>query len=351
MESQPGTPDEDERGCKMKTPAIITLIAVVVIGILVGTSLYTVKEGQQTVLTQFGKPVAVEVDAGLKFKIPFIQKVHRLEKRLLPWDGAPENMQTGDKKRIFIDVWARWRIVDAMKYFQAVRTEQRGYKILDDLVDSAVRDVVASHNLIEAVRSTNRELVYDESEELAKDAATKQEEIKAGRATLEAEILKDASADLKDRYGTELTDVHIKRIDYNDAVRRTVYDRMISERKRISQLFESEGEEEKNRILGLTRKELDEIEGEMEQRAAEIRGDADAEVIRIAAEAYSKSPEFYKFLRQLEAYKKALSTRTRLILSTDNEFFEQLRGTKGWSTANKSVGEKSEASPESRISP
>ena len=334
----------------MKTLVTLTLIAVVVIGILVKTSLYTVREGEQTVLTQFGKPVAIEADAGLKFKAPFIQKVHRLEKRLLPWDGAPENMQTRDKKRIFIDVWARWRIVDAMKYFQAVRTEQRGYKILDDLVDSAVRDVVARYNLIEAVRSTSRELVY-ESEELAKDAAAKREEIKAGRAKIEAEILEVASTELKDRYGMELTDVHIKRIDYNDAVRRTVYDRMISERKRIAQLFESEGEEDKNRILGLMRKELDEIEGEMEQRAAEIRGDADAEVIQIAAEAYSKSPEFYKFLRRLEAYKKALSRGTRLVLSTDNEFFELLRGTKSMPTANRSGGEKSEAPSESRSSP
>jgi len=312
--------------------------------------MYTVKEGQQTVLTQFGKPMAVEADAGLKFKTPFIQKVHRLEKRLLPWDGEPENMQTRDKKRIFIDVWARWRIVDTMKFFQAVRTEQRGYKILDDLVDSAVRDVVARYNLIEAVRSTNRDLLY-ESEELAKDAAAKQEDIETGRAKIEDEILKVAGAELKDRYGMELNDVHIKRIDYNDAVRRTVYDRMKSERKRIAQLFESEGEEDRNRILGLMRKELDEIEGEMQQRSAEVRGDADAEVIKIAAEAYSKSPGFYKFLRQLEAYKKALGTGTRLILSTDNEFLSQFRGTESVLTTDKSAGKKTKPPPETRTSP
>lgn len=309
----------------MKTIPILFIL--IVVAIIASTALYTVKEGQQTVLTQFGKPVAVETEAGLKWKIPFIQKVHRLEKRLLPWDGEPEDMQTRDKKRIFIDVWARWRIVDPMKYFQAARTEQRGYKILDDLVDSAVRDVVARYNLIEAVRSTNRQLVY-ESEELAKDASTKQDEIKTGREKIEAEILSVAGTDLKEQYGMELTDVHIKRIDYNDAVRRTVHDRMKSERRRIAQLFESEGVEEKNRILGVMSKELETIEGEMRQRAAEIRGEADAEVIRIAAEAYSKSPAFYKFLRQLEAYKNSLRGRTRLILSTDNEFLEQLRGIK-----------------------
>lgn len=319
----------------MKTAPIFFVLLVLVI--LAITCLYTVKEGEQTVLTQFGKPVAVETEAGLKWRIPFIQKVHRLEKRLLPWDGAPENMQTRDKKRIFIDVWARWRIVDAMRYFQAARTEQRGYKILDDLVDSAVRDVVARYNLIEAVRSTNRQLVY-ESEELAKDAEAKQEEIKTGREKIEAEILAVAGVELKDQYGMELCDVHIKRIDYNDAVRRTVHERMISERRRIAQLFASEGEEEKNRILGVMRKDLDTIEGEMEQRSAEIRGEADAEVIRIAAEAYSKSPEFYKFLRQLEAYKKSLRKGARLVLSTDNEFFQQLRGKKDIPVAMRSMG-------------
>jgi len=321
----------------MKTIPIIFVLLVV--AIMATTALYTVKEGKQTVLTQFGKPVAVETAAGLKWKIPFIQKVHRLEKRLLPWDGEPENMQTRDKKRIFIDVWARWRIVDAMKYFQAARTEQRGYKILDDLVDSAVRDVVARYNLIEAVRSTNRQLVY-ESEELAKDASSKQDEITTGREKIEAEILQVVGAELADQYGMELTDVHIKRIDYNDAVRQTVHDRMKSERRRIAQLFESEGEEERNRILGVMRKDLDTIEGEMQQRSAEIRGEADAEVIRITAEAYSKSPEFYKFLRQLEAYKKSLRSRTRLILSTNNEFFEQMRGITNIPNAEKMIDPK-----------
>ncbi len=153
----------------MKTTVNISIILVVLVAIFAKASLYVVQEGQQAVITQFGKPVKEVTEAGLNSKMPFIQKVHRLEKRLLPWDGDPENMQTRDKKRIFIDVWARWRIVDPMKFFQAVRSEQRGYKILDDLVDSAVRDVVARYNLIEVVRSSNRELQY-ETEELAKDA-------------------------------------------------------------------------------------------------------------------------------------------------------------------------------------
>ncbi len=308
----------------MRTTAIIIIILVVLAAIFAKASLYVVQEGQQAVITQFGKPVNVVRDPGLNFKTPFIQTVNRLEKRLLPWDGDPENMQTRDKKRIFIDVWARWRIVDPMKFFQAVRTEQRGYKILDDLVDSAVRDVVARYNLIEVVRSSNRELQY-ETEELAKDAAAGREVITAGRAKMEAEILQVASAALTERYGMELTVVHVKRINYIESVRRQVYLRMQSERLRIAQLFESEAKEEQNRILGRMRKELDVIEGEMKQKAAEIKGKADAEVIKIAAEGYSKSPEFYEFLRSLEAYKKTLRRGTRLILSSDNKFFRQLQ--------------------------
>jgi membrane protease subunit HflC len=306
--------------------AIVVLVIVVLVGlILVPASTYTVPEGWQTVITQFGDPVRVRTEAGLYFKPPFVQKVHHLEKRLLPWDGDPENMQTLDKKRIFIDVWARWRIVDPMKFFQAVRTERRGYKILDDLVDSAVRDVVARNNLIEVVRSSNRELLY-ESDELARDAASTQDRITVGRDKMEAEILTVASVALKEQYGMELNVVHIKRVNYIESVRKTVYDRMKSERMRIARLFESEAEEEKNRIIGLTTKELDGIKGEEQQRAAEIRGRADAEVIRIAAEAYAKSPEFYVFLRRLETYKKTLGAGTRLVLSTDNEFLRHLRG-------------------------
>lgn len=308
----------------MKT-IVALMISILITAVLIRASTYTVSEGWQAVVTQFGNPVRVRTEAGLYFKPPFIQEIHRLEKRLLPWDGDPENMQTLDKKRIFIDVWARWRIVDPMKFFQAVRTERRGYKILDDLVDSAVRDVVARNNLIEVVRSSNRELLY-ESDELARDAAANQDRITVGRAKMEAEILSVASVGLKERYGMELSVVHIKRVNYIQSVRSTVYDRMKSERLRIARLFESEAEEERNRILGLTTKELDGIKGEQQQRAAEIRGLARAEVIRIAAEAYGQSPEFYGFLRHLETYKKSFGPGTRLVLSTDNALLRHFLG-------------------------
>lgn len=298
----------------------------VVVGVLafLATS-YIVTEGKQVVITQFGRPVNFETEPGLKFKIPFVQSVHQLEKKLLPWDGDAENMQTRDKKRIFVDCWARWRIVELETFFTNVRTEQKGQKILDDIVDSAVRDVIAGNNLIDLVRTTNDKLTY-ESEELER-TATSRDVVTTGREKLEQEILEVASENLRERYGMELVHVHIKRVKYNDRVRDTVYERMRSERQRIAQLFESEAEEEGNRIKGLTRKELDQIDGTMQQRAAEIRGAADAEVIRMTAEAYGKNAEFFEFLQRLELYKQALKRDTNLILSTDSEMFRMFKTT------------------------
>ena len=281
---------------------------------------YVVNEGKQAVITQFGKPVAFVNTPGLKFRVPFVQTVHKLEKRLLPWDGEPENMQTRDKKRIFVDCWARWKIVDLETFFTNVRTEQKGQKILDDYVDSAVRDVIARNNLIDLVRTSNDQLIY-ESDELER-TATARDQVTTGREKIEKEIHRVASANLLERYGIEIVAVHIKRVKYNDRVRDTVYERMRSERERVAQLFESEAEEEGNRIVGLTRKELDKIEGTMQQKADEIRGEADAEVIRLTAEAYSKDPEFFTFLQRLEMFKEGLKKDTNLILSTDSEMFQ-----------------------------
>jgi len=313
-----------------RAAAFVIAFLVLVTATVLMAGLYVIEEGKQAVITQFGKPVHYTTDAGLHFKLPFVQKVHVLEKRLLPWDGAAESMQTRDKKRIFIDVWARWRIVDAEKFFTAVRTEQKGQKILDDLVDSAVRDVVAQNNLIDVARTTNDELVYESEEmvEMARSVEATRDEVMTGRAKMESKILEVVTADLqKNNYGMELSDIHVKRVNYIESVKDTVYQRMSSERSRIAMLFESEAEEEKNRIEGLTRKELDEIEGEMQQKSAEIRGEADAEVIRLTAEAYGKSPEFYQFLRSLEVFRQSLGQDTRMILSTDSDLFQLLKET------------------------
>lgn len=306
---------------------------VIGVGLIVGvillfSSAYVVEEGEQAVVTQFRRPVRFHTEAGLHWKIPFIQDVALLEKRLLPWDGAPENMQTVDKKRIFIDVWARWRIADLETFYTAVRSEQRAQKLLDDLVDSAVRDVVASEDLIEVVRSTNDELVYESEElkEMVRSRETDVEQVKAGRDEMERRMHQVASEGLKENYGIELSGerVHIKRINYVQSVKESVYERMRSERIRIANLFESEGEEEKKRIEGAMQEELLQIEGETQQQTETIRGEADAEVIRLTAQAYGEAPEFYEFMRRMELFKDALADKTRLILSTDSDLFKLL---------------------------
>ena len=308
----------------MKTRMTVAVV-VIVLGIaafVLYSSTFIVEEGKQVIVTQFGDIVDDVQEPGLHYKIPFIQEAFYLEKRLLPWDGAPESMQTKDKKRIDIDVWARWRITDLKKFFVKVRNEEGGQQIMDNLVDSAVRDVVARHNLIDVVRKSNDELIY-ETEELERtdaDVVTGR-----GRDDVEEEIL--GLVDLKE-YGMQLVTVRIKRVNYVASVRATVYDRMIQERLKIARLADSEATGEKNRILGQTQKLLDQIEGEMEKESAEIRGDADAEVIRLTAEAYGRSAqaaEFYQFLRRLEVLKKTLGQDTRLILSTESDLFQMLK--------------------------
>ncbi|MDG2207690.1 MAG: protease modulator HflC [Pirellulales bacterium] len=297
--------------------AVVALLAIA--GVLLYASAYTVEEGKLAVITQFGKPMGAVENPGLHFKMPFIQEVNYLEKRLLPWDGDPESMQTRDKKRIDIDVWARWRIVDPLKFFVEQRTEQRGQQILDHLLDSTVRDVVARHKLIDVVRKSNEPLIY-ETEELQRRSG---DQVSGrGRDDVEEEIL--SGVDLES-YGMELVKVRIKRVNYVESVRKAVYERMISERLRIARLYDSEAMEEKNKILGQTQKELDQIEGEMEKASAEIRGNANAQVIQLTAEAYGQSPGFYDFLRRLEVFKQTFGADTRLILSTESDLFRLLK--------------------------
>ncbi len=309
----------------MLSRIVAALFILIPLAIILYLSTFIVPEGKQVVITQFDKPVSFITEPGLKFRIPLLQTVNTLEKRILPWDGAPENMQTRDTKRIFVDCWARWRIVDLKKFYTDVRTEAKGQKFLDDVVDSAVRDVVAKHNLIDLVRTTATPLQY-ESDELER-RATSGDEVTSGREKIEKEILKVASRNLQKEFGIELVTVHLKRVKYSEKVRGEVYARMRSERELVAALFKSEAEEERNRIKGMTSKELDIIEGETKQKSAQIRGAADAEVIRMTAEAYGKDPEFFEFLQRLQMYKKALKSDTNLILSTDSEMFGLFKST------------------------
>ena len=309
------------------TLAAAILVAVIVVGLmLLSGTLFTVSEIESAVVTQFGKPVNVITEPGLNWKKPFIQDIVKLEKRIISWNGFSDRMPTRDKKNIFVATMARWRITDPLRFYTSVRTINGGQKKLDDLVDSYVRDVVGGHNLIDVVRSSNRELIY-ETEELAEEQKARVEKVTTGRIKMEQEIKELTRAGFKDTFGIEIIDVKIIGINYVENVRLKVYDRMKAERHRIASLYESEAQEQKDIILGDTYKELAVIEGEASQKSQEIRGRADAEAIRIFGEAIAKAGEFYGFLRTLEAYKNSFDKDTQLILTTDSEFLRFLKFT------------------------
>lgn len=303
--------------------AISLIVVAIVVVILIKAAAYTVPETHYAVVFQFGKAVDAVDRPGLHFKRPFVQSVQKFERWIIAWDGFPSSMPTKDKKNIYVDVWARWRIVDPIRFRNTATNVDGGHKFLDDYVDSAVRDVVGRYNLIELVRSTNRELTY-ESAELQEEQEARKEQIETGREEITKEIIDSASRSLANT-GMELVDVGIKRINYVESVRKAVYERMISERLRIAELYKSEAQEKRRVILGETERELEAIRGEGTSKSTQIRGEADAEVIRMYAEALSQSPEFYAFLRRLDAYRESLGEDTRLILTTDSDFLQGLK--------------------------
>jgi len=304
------------------------IVAVLIFSILLVATdaIYVVTEAQQVVITQFGSPVGKPIiDAGLHFKLPFIQKKHKFDKRLLEWDGDPNQIPTRDKKYIWIDSTARWRIADALKFYQSVGNEIGAHARLDDIVNSATRDIITNHLLVEAVRNSNRILAIDESE--GDDVIVTEEAVERigdGRDELEKLILKKAK-ELIPQYGIALVDVRIKRINYVEAVRRKVYERMISERKRAAQRYHSEGEGRKAEIVGQVEKELKQITSEAYRKAQGIKGSADAQAITIYADAYSKDAEFYSFFKTLETYERTIDAETTLILTTDSKYYNLLK--------------------------
>ena len=299
-------------------------VAVIIGLIVLSSALYVVDETQQVVITEFGQPVGKPITrAGLYIKKPFIQKVNYFEKRLLTWDGSPTQIPTSDKKYIWVDTTARWKIVDSLKFLQSVGSERAAQARLDDIIDSATRDRITSTSLYEVVRNSNREFVVTEvfvqkEEEIG--------EVTKGREYVSREILKEA-AKVVPQYGIELVDVRIKRLNYVEEVRQKVYARMISERKRVAEQYRSEGQGKKAEIEGMREKELQKITSEAYKRAQIIKGRADAEAIKIYAQAYSKDPEFYSFLKTLETYEKTLSGDSVIILTTDSELYKYLKST------------------------
>jgi membrane protease subunit HflC len=309
---------------KTKQLAIIAVAVVVFILLLVlSGTVYIVNEAQQVVITQFGDPVGDPVTTpGLKFKIPFIQKRNPFEKRFLEWDGDSNQLPTRDKRFIHVDTYARWRISDPLKFFQRLRDERGGQSRLDDILDGETRNTIAKHNLIEVVRSTNREFAV--SEELAEELSPEaQQEIIFGRAELAKEVLLAAQGRTVD-LGVEILDFRFKRLNYVEGVRREVYNRMISERQRIAEQFRSEGAGESARINGERERELKKISSEAYREAQEIKGRADAEAADIYARAYNRDPEFYRFTKTMEVFKGTMNKDTILLLGTDGEYFRYL---------------------------
>ena len=290
---------------------------------------YVVQETDQVIITQFGKPVGEPVtEAGLHFKLPFIQEVNRIEKRFLPWDGPSNEMSTKDKTYLIIDTFARWRISDAMVYFRSLRDERSALSRLDDILGSATRNAVAKHELIEIVR-TNKDRVAQTDEALVQGIGKVGTlyPIKIGREKVEQEIFKNAASKLEG-FGIELLDIRFKRINYNETVRRRIYERMVSERQQIAERFRSEGAGEAAKIIGKKERDLQEIESEAYKSVQEIYGAADAKASAIYAEVYDQSKqsaEFYAFLKTLETYREVLTSDISLILTTDSPLFGLLK--------------------------
>ncbi len=302
------------------------LIALAIVSFVTG-AVFIVDESQQVIITQLGKPIGEPiVEPGLHFKVPFLQKAIKLDRRWLEWDGAKNEMPTKDKKFIFVDAFARWRIADPLLYFQRVRDERGAQSRLDDIIDGATRNAIAGYDLIEVVRSTNRDFdVSEEIQDILGDQVSA--EIVVGREGIAKEILAKSAA-ITPEFGIELVDVRLKRVDYVESVRQKVYDRMISERQRIAERNRSEGQGKSAEIRGQMERELLRIRSEAFKEAEQMRGKADAEASRIYANAYSRDPRFYQFVKTLETWEKTLGKDTRLLLSTDAEFLKYLENSR-----------------------
>jgi len=321
-------------------------------GFVLASSIYTVDEVEQVIITQFGKPVGDPIiEAGLKFKVPFIQEVNPIEKRVLEWDGPPSDMPTKDKLYISVDLFARWRIVDPLQYFLRLRDERSAQSRLDDILGSETRNAVAKHELIEIIRTTKDRVPLLDTTLLGnsplssiatstKSPTSSMPEgksnmgalvpIEKGRKLVEQEIF-TAAAEKVGVFGIELLDIRFKRINYNESVRPKIYDRMISERRQIAERFLSEGNGEAARIRGNRVRDLNKTQSEAYREVEEIRGLADAKATEIYALAYNQSPqsvEFYEFTRTMASYPSMIGESTTLVLSTDSDLFKFLKGMK-----------------------
>ncbi len=309
-----------------KGTQIILLVVAGMVLLLFFQSFYMVKEYEQVVVTQFGKPVGNAITTpGVKFKLPFIQKANFFDKRFLEWDGDPNQVPTQSKKYIFVDSYARWQITDPLQFFKRLQNERGAQSRLDDILDGETRDFVANHNLEEAVRTSNRVPQTDDKiSELIGDSLIK---IEVGRKKIQNMIQQSANARASD-LGITILDFRFKRINYIETVRTQVYERMKSERFRIADKFRSEGQGEASRINGEKERDLKRIQSEAFRTAEEIKGKADARAAAIYADAYNKntrSRELYSFLKSMETFETTFDKETAIILSTNSELYKYLK--------------------------
>jgi len=308
----------------MSRVALALIVAVLLI-VLFNLSVFVVPEYEQAIVVEVGKIKEHHITKpGVYFKVPLAQEVIRFDKRWLEWDGDRNEIPTRDKKYIWIETYARWRIKDPVEFYKSVRDEAGAQSRLDDIIDGEVRNVVASHDLIDIVRSSDRK--FELSEEEQDEAREEEDEFttKVGRDKLAHIVVEKAGRVMPD-YGIELADVQFKRVSYIETVQEKVFERMISERKRIAQRFRSEGQGKSAEIEGTTEKELRSIESDAYRKAEEIRGKADGEAAAIFAAAYNKDPDLFEFLKTLEAYHSIIDKETSLVLSTDSDLLRLLR--------------------------
>ncbi len=310
-----------------KNLRFVFLMIAVAIFLFAVSSLFIVDETQQVVITQFGKPVGQAITTpGIHFKIPAIQNAIFFEKRFLEWDGSPNQIPTRDKRFIWVDTYARWKIIDPLLFFQRVHDERGAQSRLDDILDGETRNAIAKHDLVELIRSTNRTSFVDSESGMADDTAGLLP-ISVGREKISRSILETAAPRIKE-LGIELLDLRFKRINYIDEVQKKIFERMISERKRIAEKYRSEGEGEASKILGDKERELKSIQSEAYKTAQEIIGRADSEATAIYSAAYNRNAEtreFYRFLKTMESYRNTLSEKDWLILTTKSDFFSYLQ--------------------------
>jgi membrane protease subunit HflC len=309
-----------------KSTKLILLIGAAFVALIVLLdALYIVSETNQVIITQFGEPIGGAITkAGVHFKMPFIQKTNYFEKRWLEWEGAANEIPTKDKKYIWVETYCRWRISDPLRFFQRVQDERRAHSRLDDIVDGETRNAVANHDLIEIVRSSNREFEQTEESVLFLETSTLAAKIQLGRDKI-AKIILEKADKITPEFGVEIKDVQIKRVNYVEEVQKKVFERMIAERQRIASKYRSEGDGKSAEIRGQKERELKRIQSEAYRKAQEIMGKADAEATRIYALAYNLDPELYQFLKTLETYRTSLGKDTWLVLSTDSEFLKYLK--------------------------